>query len=132
MIKIPAHQEKDPHRKNSIPSTYRRTQPIGQTPKLVLSTTGRECKRRAMCIPKDLNEIFRSHHSRCVCPVLASEESVPEMHVPTCGTLSDKNIRYHADKAKINKKVPPTDVTHLRMMSSSLVVDRDEIPAARR
>ena len=32
----------------------------------ILSTTGREWKRRAMCIWGDLNEIFRRHHSCCV------------------------------------------------------------------
>ena len=34
----------------------------------LLLTTGGDCKRRAMCPSKDLNEIFRRHHSRCVCP----------------------------------------------------------------
>ena len=34
----------------------------------VLSITGGECKRWAMCLSKDLNEIFRRYQSRCVCP----------------------------------------------------------------
>ena len=33
----------------------------------VLSITGGECKRWAMCLSKDLNETFRRHHSRCAC-----------------------------------------------------------------
>ena len=34
----------------------------------LLSATGGECKRRAIGLSKDLNEIFRRQHSRCVCP----------------------------------------------------------------
>ena len=46
----------------------------------ILSTTGGEFKRRAICLSKDLNEIFRRHHSRSVCspPLLVSDKSVSE------------------------------------------------------
>ena len=33
-----------------------------------VSIIGGDCKRRAICPSKDLNEISRRHHSRCVCP----------------------------------------------------------------
>ena len=45
----------------------------------LLSTTSGECKRRAMCLSKDLNEIFGHHHSRCVWPPsLGLDKSVSE------------------------------------------------------
>ena len=44
------------HRSVEYPSWFR-----------LLSTTSGECKRRPICLWKDLNEIFL-HHSRCVCP----------------------------------------------------------------
>ena len=47
------------------------TPSIGRIPKLVASSIDnrwRVHRRRAMCLSKDLNEIFRCHHPRCVCP----------------------------------------------------------------
>ena len=42
------------------------THTIGRIRKLFRSTIGRECKSRAMCLWRDLDEIFRRHHSCCV------------------------------------------------------------------
>ena len=46
----------------------------------ILSTRGGEFKRRAICLSKDLTEIFRRHHSRSVCSPspLVSDKSVAE------------------------------------------------------
>ena len=53
----------------------------------LLSTTGRECKRRAVCLSKDLDEIFRSR-SRCVChPLFRTKAS--QNCTPQRVTLSD-------------------------------------------
>ena len=44
----------------------------------LLPSTGGECKRRALCPSKDLNEIFRRHHSRRVCPPPCFRQKCPK------------------------------------------------------
>ena len=81
-----------------------------------------------MCLSKDLNEIFRSHHSRCMCPPWVWTKASPKGTYQLVCYLEWCTIRYHANRAQNNKIVPPKDSTFLIIVSSSLVVDRDEIP----
>ena len=78
----------------------------------LLPTTGRECKRRAMCLSTDLNEIFRSHHSRCVCPPRFGQKRLRIARPGGC-YLEWHIIRYRTDRAQNNKTVLLKDSAHL-------------------
>ena len=82
------------HRSVEYPSWFR-----------LLSTTSGECKRRPICLWKDLNEIFL-HHSRCVCPPpFGSEKGVSEPHHTGEIMYGYEGSTCHLKKAQLKRSV---------------------------